>query len=60
MKQALPVLRIYRYLPYVGAFGNGTKFKFVANHLVAIYNVAYAESVLARARWAWTRTRSST
>ncbi|MGA8513218.1 MAG: NAD(P)-dependent oxidoreductase [Burkholderiaceae bacterium] len=32
-------------LPYVGAFGNGTKMKFAANHLVAIYNVACAESV---------------
>ena len=32
-------------LPYVGVFGNGTKLKFSANHLVAIYNVAYAESV---------------
>ena len=32
-------------LPNVGAFGNGTKLKFAANHLVAIYNVAYAESV---------------
>jgi 3-hydroxyisobutyrate dehydrogenase-like beta-hydroxyacid dehydrogenase len=32
-------------LPYVGEFGNGTRFKFIANHLVAIYNVAYGESV---------------
>ncbi len=31
--------------PYVGVFGNGTKMKFAANHLVAIYNVACAESV---------------
>jgi len=32
--------------PYVGAFGNGTKIKFAANHLVAIYNVAYAETLM--------------
>ncbi len=31
--------------PYVGAFGNGTRMKFIANHLVAIYNVAYGESM---------------
>jgi 3-hydroxyisobutyrate dehydrogenase-like beta-hydroxyacid dehydrogenase len=29
----------------VGAFGNGTRMKFVANHLVAIHNVAVAESL---------------
>jgi len=32
-------------VPYVGAYGNGTRMKFAANHLVAIYNVATAESV---------------
>lgn len=32
-------------VPYVGAYGNGTKMKLAANHLVAIYNVATAESV---------------
>jgi L-threonate 2-dehydrogenase len=31
--------------PRVGAFGAGTKLKLAANHLVAIYNVAYAEMV---------------
>jgi len=42
----LPVLEIFTdNVPYVGVFGNGTKLKFSANHLVAIYNVAYAESV---------------
>jgi 3-hydroxyisobutyrate dehydrogenase-like beta-hydroxyacid dehydrogenase len=30
---------------HVGAYGNGTKMKFIANHLVAIYNVAAAESL---------------
>ncbi len=31
--------------PYVGRYGNGTRMKFVANHLVAILNVATAESL---------------
>lgn len=34
-----------RNAPYVGAFGNGSKMKFIANHLVAIYNVAVGESL---------------
>lgn len=42
----LPILRTFTdNTPYVGAFGSGSKMKFAANHLVAIYNVAYAESV---------------
>jgi putative dehydrogenase len=41
-----PLLRVFTdSVPHVGAFGNGTKMKFAANHLVAIYNVACAESV---------------
>jgi 3-hydroxyisobutyrate dehydrogenase-like beta-hydroxyacid dehydrogenase len=45
-QQALPVLQNFTdATPYMGAFGAGTKMKLVANHLVAIYNVAYAESV---------------
>lgn len=45
-KQVLPVLQVFTdNVPHVGAFGNGTKMKFAANHLVAIYNVAYAETV---------------
>ena len=45
-KQIESLLRVFTdNLPYVGTFGNGTKMKFAANHLVAIYNVAYAESV---------------
>jgi L-threonate 2-dehydrogenase len=32
-------------VPDVGEFGNGTRMKFAANHLVAIYNVACAESM---------------
>ena len=31
---------------YVGAFGNGSKMKYVANHLVAIHNVAAAEALV--------------
>jgi 3-hydroxyisobutyrate dehydrogenase-like beta-hydroxyacid dehydrogenase len=30
----------------LGAFGNGTKMKFIANHLVAIHNVATAEAMV--------------
>lgn len=45
-KRVKPVLAVFtRNAPYVGAFGNGTRMKFVANHLVAIYNVAYGESL---------------
>jgi L-threonate 2-dehydrogenase len=41
-----PLLQVFTdNLPYVGVYGNGTKMKFAANHLVAIYNVACAESV---------------
>jgi putative dehydrogenase len=32
-------------LPFLGQYGNGTRMKCVANHLVAIYNVACAESL---------------
>ena len=35
-----------RNAPYVGVFGNGSKMKFIANHLVAIYNVAVGESLI--------------
>lgn len=31
---------------YLGAFGNGSKMKFVANHLVNIHNVAAAEAMV--------------
>jgi 3-hydroxyisobutyrate dehydrogenase/glyoxylate/succinic semialdehyde reductase len=30
----------------LGAFGNGSKMKFIANHLVAIHNVASAEAMV--------------
>ncbi|HWI12616.1 MAG TPA: NAD(P)-dependent oxidoreductase, partial [Burkholderiales bacterium] len=60
-KRAKPVLAVFtRNAPYVGAFGNGTKMKFIANHFVAILNVAVGESLTfaramgldARAVWA--------
>ncbi len=45
-RKIVPILRIFTdNTPYVGAYGSGSKMKFAANHLVAIYNVAYAESV---------------
>ena len=34
-----------RNAPYVGTYGNGSKLKFIANHLVAIYNVAVGETI---------------
>jgi putative dehydrogenase len=45
-KRVEPIFKVFTdNVPYVGAYGNGTKMKFAANHLVAIYNVACAESV---------------
>jgi len=44
--QVHPILKVLAdKIPHVGEFGSGTKMKIAANHLVAIYNVAYAESV---------------
>jgi L-threonate 2-dehydrogenase len=41
-----PVVAVFTAnAPYVGAFGNGSKMKFIANHLVAIYNVAVGETM---------------
>ena len=37
-----------RRLYDVGTFGNGSRMKFVANHLVAIHNVATAEAMKAQ------------
>jgi 3-hydroxyisobutyrate dehydrogenase len=31
---------------YLGAFGNGSKMKYVANHLVTVHNVAAAEAIV--------------
>jgi len=45
-REITPILAVFtRNAPYVGAFGNGSKLKFVANHLVAIYNVAVGETM---------------
>lgn len=45
-RRVKPVFDVFtRNAPYVGAFGNGTRMKFIANHLVAIYNVACGESL---------------
>ncbi|HTP96136.1 MAG TPA: NAD(P)-dependent oxidoreductase [Burkholderiales bacterium] len=41
-----PVLEVFSdNIAYVGAFGNGSRMKFIANHLVAIQNVAVAEAL---------------
>ncbi len=41
-----PVLAVFTdKVPYCGPFGNGSKMKFAVNHLVAILNVATAESL---------------
>ncbi|MEQ1776119.1 MAG: NAD(P)-dependent oxidoreductase [Burkholderiales bacterium] len=45
-KRVKPVLDVFtKNVQFVGAFGNGTKMKFIANHLVAIYNVAVGETM---------------
>jgi 3-hydroxyisobutyrate dehydrogenase-like beta-hydroxyacid dehydrogenase len=44
--RARPVLRVLAdHIPHVGAYGNGMRMKLVANHLVAILNVASAEAI---------------
>jgi 3-hydroxyisobutyrate dehydrogenase-like beta-hydroxyacid dehydrogenase len=45
-KRVKPVLDVFtKNVRFVGAYGNGAKMKFIANHLVAIYNVAVGESM---------------
>ena len=45
-KRVQPMLNVFTSkVPYVGEYGNGTKMKYAANHLVAILNVATAESI---------------
>ena len=45
-KRIEPILRVFTdNIPHVGPYGHGTKMKYAANHLVAIYNVAYGEVV---------------
>jgi putative dehydrogenase len=46
-ERAIEVLALFTRAQYdVGAFGNGSRFKFVANLLVAIHNVAAAEALV--------------
>ena len=46
-RRAVPILEAFaRAQYYVGAFGAGSKMKFVANLLVAIHNVAAAEALV--------------
>lgn len=41
-----PILKVFTArVPHCGAYGNGTRMKYAANHLVAIFNVATAESI---------------
>lgn len=45
-RRVQPIFRVFTdNAPLVGRFGDGTRMKFVANHLVAILNVATAESL---------------
>ena len=45
-EQCQPTLEVFsKSVHYVGDFGQGTKMKLVANHLVAILNVAAAEAI---------------
>jgi putative dehydrogenase len=37
---------ISRAQKYIGAFGNGSRMKFIANHLVTIHNLAAAEAIV--------------
>ena len=53
-----PVLAVLSdKVPYVGTYGNGTRMKFIANHLVAILNVASAETLLFARRMGLTARR---
>ena len=46
VKRVNPVLQVFtKNVQNVGAYGNGTKMKFIANHLVAIYNCAIGETM---------------
>lgn len=43
--KCLPVFEAYSRAPfYVGAFGNGSKYKYINNHLVAVHTAAAAEA----------------
>jgi 3-hydroxyisobutyrate dehydrogenase-like beta-hydroxyacid dehydrogenase len=40
------LLEVARKVYHLGAYGNGSKMKFVANHLVAVHNAAAAEAMV--------------
>ena len=45
-QRIVPLLNVFtKNIRYVGTFGNGMKMKLIANHLVAIYNVAAGEAL---------------
>ena len=45
-EQVRPIFRVFTdNVAHIGKFGDGTRMKFVANHLVAILNVSTAESI---------------
>lgn len=47
VERCLPAIRAFsRESTYCGAFGNGSRMKFVANHLVTVHNVAAAEAMV--------------
>ncbi len=47
IKKLRPIFAAFTRAVYdVGAFGNGSRMKYVANHLVAIHNVASAEAMV--------------
>lgn len=47
LQEAEELLTLFcRQVLKLGAFGNGTRMKLIANHLVAVHNVAAAEAVL--------------
>ena len=47
VRRCRPVLETFSRRVYeLGAFGNGSRLKFIANHLVTIHNVAAAESLV--------------
>lgn len=47
VKKCLPAIEAFsRENKYCGEFGNGSRMKFVANHLVTIHNVAAAEAMV--------------
>jgi L-threonate 2-dehydrogenase len=46
-KKCIPVFEGFARMHFhIGAFGDGSKMKFIANHLVAIHNVAAAEAMV--------------